>query len=124
VFLTGTLLFALIGVVDQWLLLVPAAVALAALVWRYLHVRLELSFDGLKVRNTFRTNEVRWSDVQHVYLGGDKYGDCIAFSVRDRSLGLEARATVGRARDRELVHQLRRYAQLHEIEFDPELLRI
>lgn len=120
----GTLLFALVGIVGEWLLLVPAAIALAALLWRYLHVRLELGYDGLRVRNPFRSHELRWSDVRHVYIGGDEYGDCIAFSVQDRSLGLEARATVGRTRDRELVHQLRRYAQPHEIEFDPELLRL
>jgi hypothetical protein len=119
---TGAALLA-VGTIDARLLL-PVAAAAALLMWRYLRLRLELRFDGLTVRNAFRTHEVRWSDVQHILLGSDRSGESIMFQLRDRTLALDARATLGVARTRRLVHELRRYAGPHAIEFDPELLRI
>jgi Bacterial PH domain len=104
-----------------WLLGIPGAIGLGWLVWRCLRVALELSWEEVVVRNPVRTHRLRWADVTHVYLGGNR---CIAFVHREHALGIDSTATRGPRLRPELVHALRRYAEPHGVEFDDELLRM
>jgi hypothetical protein len=103
-----------------WLLVLPIVVLFGFVVSRAARIALELGYDGVTIRNTYRTHVIRWEDVRHAYLGAD----CLSFVVRGRRLGVEAVATRGKQRDPTLVHQLRRFAEPRGIELEPELLRI
>lgn len=103
-----------------WLLVLPIAVLFGFVVSRAARIALELGYDGVTIRNVYRTHVFRWEDVRHAYLGAD----CLSFIVPGRRLGIEAVATRGKQRDPTLVHQLRRFAEPRGIELEPELLRI
>jgi hypothetical protein len=113
-----------VGAPNPWrLLAVPAAIALGLVLRRAANVALELRYDGVVVRNTYRTYELRWGNIRFVYLGdGVGWGNCVAFAVKDARLGIEADATSDAWPNEELRHQLRRYAEPHGVQFARELL--
>jgi hypothetical protein len=75
------------------------------------------------VRNTYRTYELRWGDVRHIYLGGGVgMGECVAFTRKDDMWGIEADATSDAWRNQKLLDELRRHSEAHQIQLDPELL--
>jgi hypothetical protein len=116
----------LIGVAapNPWrFLALPGLIGAAFIVWRAARITVELRYEGVVVRNTYRTYEFRWGDVRSIYLGGGVgMGDCIAFVLKDARLGIEADATSDAWRDEELVRQLCRHAGPHGVQIAPELL--
>jgi hypothetical protein len=104
-----------------WLLGIPVAIGLGWFLWRSLRISLELTWDGVVVNNPLRTHRLRWDNVTHVFLGNERG---ILFLPREHALGIEAIATRGWRVRPELVHDLRRYAEPHGVEFDEKLLRM
>jgi hypothetical protein len=86
-------------------------------------MRIDLRYDVVTVRNVFWTHELRWADIEFVYVTvGIDFPDAFAFSMRSgRRLGIEATATAGATGNRELLRQLHRYAEPHGVKFNPEL---
>lgn len=70
-----------------WFLAIPVAIVLGPIIWRAVHLRLELRWDGVVVRNTYRTRALRWADIEHVYTDGD----FIFFQLTDRRLASRLR---------------------------------
>lgn len=121
----GTLIVILVvGLPGAWkLLVVPAAIVLGLILCRAVRVALELGYDGVVVRNTFRTYRLRWGEIQGVYIGdGVGMRDCVLLRVSDAKLGIEADATADALGDPTLRRELRRYAAAHEVQLHPALL--
>lgn len=119
----GTVLVIIaLGAPGPWKLLVlPAALVLGVILWRAAHVALEFRYEGLVVRNVFRTYELRWSEIRSFYVG-DGYGmkECVGLALKDAALRIDIAATSDATRDPMLVSQLSRYAEPHGIKLGPE----
>jgi hypothetical protein len=113
-----------LGAPGSWkLLLLPAVLVLGLILGRAARVALELRFEGLVVRNVFRTYQLRWSEIRSFYVG-DGYGmkECVGIALKDGVLGIDIAATSDATRDRALLGQLCRYAKPHGIELAPDFL--
>jgi len=102
-----------------WVLGFVAALVLFLLLRRAWRIALVLGVDGVVITNVYRTHNVRWEDVGRIYAGAD----AVSFVVTGRRVAVEALATRGKVRDPALVRQLRRFAEPHGVELDPELMR-
>jgi hypothetical protein len=104
-----------------WLAGIPLAICVGWLLWRCLHISLELNWENVVVKNQLRTHRLRWGDITHIFVGSD---GSIVFLERGHTAGIDAVATRWPRLRPALVHEIRRYGEPHGIEFGEELLRL